>query len=608
MHLRCIFVFLLSFLVSFSDDAFGMRKSPILQGNTDLERKIVDIIAQKKRVPREDINGLMTERKTALLKYVNEEVLARENAQLYVFCDGKDNIDLKVNLLKAVTDVEVDITETDLRLLNTRNGKDYEKSLTRHISQRGNSLISALFRATSYSFLINNILSPESLYSELSSVSFAFIRRMADLKSYDCYLGLPKAVIDSNFSRIFPCSRRLMIAICFDEFVRKKLCSRSRAEFFSQYQVTPRVVDEESVEISVTERGNVAGGRNNCRCVFGKKGSGVNPGYILSTNGAKFFIKMFHLASYKKRKGSKDQISEYGTRTYVSSDSLSFQASFRSSVDTKKTNEDFRFDLREPFLYTVLDLLGAGPEFTMVVNPYVHQGIYIATKDVSSSDDNKLFSTFKDIEDKVKGGQLSMQNLVDSDVVLYINELDLLGKLLGLRDLHSENFGFLLNEASIVKDSLKIVDFVYPDFGFEERDVVEDFIAREKRGLNITEDTLAGQIIRIKEAKEMMKDVFSNLEKRVSKTCEKISKSSGGEFEDVLLEARNRVDGYLKEVRGKESEESMLSFNGMPRTNAELIGFSMEKGVKVSYPDAIEGLDGYINVLKRNYTRLRELK
>lgn len=614
MCLRCAFVFFLSFLVSFSGDAFGMRKSPVLQGSTDFERRVVETLGKGQQVSDEDINGLMNERKKAFLEYVDDVVLASDSDGLYTFCVGEVTINLKNELIEAIKAVQVGIDTRSLLILNSQKGKDYEKSLVKRISRQGNDLVAALFKADSYLILMNRILSSENLYGELADLSFAFIRRMSDLEKYDDrYLGLPKSIIDSNFARIFPCSRRLMRAVCFDELVRKNFYfGLTRSDFLKKCHLseTGSVLQ---IDVDSTSEQEAR------RVVFSPKNPGINPGYVLRINGDNFFIKMFHLASYKKRKGSKEQASEYGTRTYIS-DSLSFQASLRSSKNIGQASVDFKLNLAEPFIYIILNLLGIGPEFTLVINPYVYQGMYIVTKDVSLND--KLFTTFKNIEDMIRDESFSVENLKRHDIVLSINELDFLSKLLGLRDLHYENFGFLFDRGSIVENSLKVVDFVYPSCEFESQDPVNNFIERKAAGLNIAEDTLIGLILRVGEAKKMESIVFAKLQDRVGEAYSKLPKrvddasvkgfangheniSSNDKFKAVLSFALDRVRGYLMKERGNLPEENMLSFAGHPRTNAELVGFSMDKENERSYFDAIVRLKSYADILSRNYERFQ---
>ncbi len=473
----------------------------------------------------------------------------------------------------------------------------YEKNLVRYISQQRNYLIWSLFNSINYSFLIENILSMEHLYGSEFYSCFNFIRRMTDLVKYNYYLGLPKSTIDFNFSRIFPCSRRLMIAVCFDELIWKSFYSEmSKADLLKHCKVEGDPSSELKVFITPIEKQY-----KERQVIFKKKGSGVNPGYIMDRDDDnRFFIKMFHLASYKKRKGSKDQESEYGTRTYVSN-SLSFQASLRSSATSGTSVEEFKLNLLEPFIYTVLDNLGIGAEFNLVINPYVNQGVYIATKDVSSNDAS--FLTFKEIENK----KLPNEILFDENVVLSINELDFIGKLLGLRDLHCENFGFLLCGDILQYDSLKIIDFVYPNSEFESRDILSSFLNREITGLNIAEDTLIGKIIRKESSETILPKVFAKLNKRVHRALQNLSDTSKYEnpcceFKTLLSLNLANINDKLITERGNLPEEHMLSWETQLRTNAELIGF-MKEG-KHTYQFAYDNLQSYIDVLNKNYMNI----
>ena len=590
MRNSCIAVVVL-FLAGFANNGFAVKgKCRYLPGNTNIEKNIVETLGAGQHVSKESIDGLMKERKDAFLKYVDEIILPNDDENLF----NVAGINLKDVLISAIRNVDISIENADFILLNTKYGKNYEVNLVKSISQIGQNLVSALFRSRSYSFLIDNVLSADNLYGVNFDTSFAFIRRMADLQQYDRYLGLPKSSIDSTLGRIFPCSKRLMKAVCFDELVRKKFYqSLSKKDFLDKCKVTE---DDSSFRIDV----------ENLSVVFKPKGAGVNPGYILDIgNGDKFFIKMFHLASYKRRKDSKSQVQDSGTRTYVSN-SVSIQASLRSSIDTEKTIDAFKLNLREPFLYTVLDLFGIGAEFTFVINPYIYQGVYIVTKDVSVSE--CAFVTFKEIENKIRNRIFTVEAIKQHNVELAVNELDFVGKLFGLKDLHCENFGFLFDKnESPLKDSLRIVDFVYPDFTFDGDNFISNFIMRKSDGLNIDEGTLLGELIRYCDGSTALKEVFSSLNSRIDNAYRKIPTdfeevSSVEKFNKIMSFSLKKINDELMKVRGNSEDERMLSFDGHPRTNAELIGFSKGQDTR-SYDIAYDDLRNYVSTLTQNYEK-----
>ncbi|MBE6447612.1 MAG: hypothetical protein E7015_03995 [Alphaproteobacteria bacterium] len=575
-----------------SDTAFGMRKRN-LSGRTGAEKEIVQTLEQKKEVTKECVINLITEKQEALVRYIDNIVLSDDESILYVF----ENIDLKKGLINSINKVDLSISDDAMALLK-REANKYEQALMRYISNRANALVSSLFSSEYYSPLIDNVLSADHLYGQNSSMCFNFIRRMTDLANYDCYLGLPKYVIDSNFNRIFPCSRRLMIAVCFDEFIRRRFYPGMSKADLLKYCTTGGdsssefVIVVESIEEQCEKR----------QVVFKHKESGVNPGYIVNVDdNNRFFIKMFHLANYKKRKGSDNQKKEYGTRTYVS-DSLSFQASLRSSETSATPIDEFELNLREPFLYTVLDILGLGPEFNLIINPYVYQGIYIATKDVSSKD--TTFFTFKEIGQKIENKEIDESILSNEELVMSINELDFFGKLFGLRDLHCENFGFLFRDNILQHDSLKIVDFVYPNSNFGSTSVLDSFLKRETTGLDIGENTLIGESIRRLDVENALITIWREFNERISKAyATKFPEHPQNidltdKFSSILSNALETVNGILTVERGT-LEESMLSWKGRLRTNAELIGLS-EKGWH-TYQSKYEDLQTYIGILNENY-------
>ena len=96
-------------------------------------------------------------------------------------------------------------------------------------------------------------------------------------------------------------------------------------------------------------------------------------------------------------------------------------------------------NIRELFIYKVLEKLGMGPEVTFVVNPFVKQDLYIVTRDLNNTNLNEIFITAVNIVNKEKIEKL----ISDKNVIIEFTKFDLINRILGINDLNSGNYGIL---------------------------------------------------------------------------------------------------------------------------------------------------------------------
>ena len=237
-----------------------------------------------------------------------------------------------------------------------------------------------------------------------------------------------------------------------------------------------------------------------------------------------------------------------------------------------------------------------------------------------------------------------------------INQADFISRIFRLRDLHNENFGFIVENSQQIFKSLAIIDFIQPIFmetyQISNEKLIKDFLncsysEQRNEGIRIlTLDNcdLDEKEIYIKtvflkvEEKTRIVNGFNSLQqfnKRIesakikqinfSEIKEKIFKEEepdddlDDKFRNILNVSLENIKNLMLKKRGIEnnSEEIMLRDPKLnqPRTNAELIGFNLGKKKgdfdllegRLDYlDDAFEDLDNYCQSIMHNYKILKK--
>ncbi|MDR0615139.1 MAG: hypothetical protein LBF82_04200, partial [Lactobacillales bacterium] len=114
-------------------------------------------------------------------------------------------------------------------------------------------------------------------------------------------------------------------------------------------------------------------------------------------------------------------------------------------------------NLRELFVYKVLERIGLGPEVLFIINPFVNNDLYIVTKDLTNSDAGQNFT----IAGKL-GSEVRNSIKVRPEVVLQFTMFDLLNRIFALGDLNEGNYGILSEPDADGRLFVKVLDFRAP--------------------------------------------------------------------------------------------------------------------------------------------------
>ena len=528
-------------------------------------------------------------------------------------------------------------------ILNEKNSKRYKEGEAKFLEFYNriyeNYLITAFI--DNFNPMIYNILNIKINDSNTRFLSFAFIRRMTDCIYSKEISGLSiNLYFNKKLSEVFSNSKRLIRNLFAYEFIKSlelfQINNIPSGEFIKENNIIKYNYDDIDIIIR-----------------FKPKEKGINSGFILNiikieqSNKSEIVLNSFYVKKYygSSKSGSKNFEKE-DSGSFFTLSPLTFKTSFSSYEKTNKPKKR-KFDLKEPFLYTLLNLLNYVPEVKFFINPYTLDGFYIITKNISDQKNSFLSLS-----------AISMKNVKDNHNFMNesINQADFISRIFRLRDLHNENFGFIVENSQQIFKSLAIIDFIQPIFmetyQISNEKLIKDFLncsysEQRNEGIRIlTLDNcdLDEKEIYIKtvflkvEEKTRIVNGFNSLQqfnKRIesakikqinfSEIKEKIFKEEepdddlDDKFRNILNVSLENIKNLMLKKRGIEnnSEEIMLRDPKLnqPRTNAELIGFNLGKKKgdfdllegRLDYlDDAFEDLDNYCQSIMHNYKILKK--
>ena len=173
------------------------------------------------------------------------------------------------------------------------------------------------------------------------------------------------------------------------------------------------------------------------RAVIRNKGSGDEFGEILSLENKetgsifRYFIKAY--SGYPIKNSAEG------------SGALSISSGVISGAKSGNVGHFTLPNLIEPFIYKILESVKIGPKSEFILNPYIENGFYIATRGLTD-----LGQTFKEV-DKLdsllvkKIEEMDKQNMQYNIFNINITMIDFIARVMQLSDLNKGNFGFVLN-------------------------------------------------------------------------------------------------------------------------------------------------------------------
>ncbi len=482
--------------------------------------------------------------------------------------------------------------------------------------------------------MIDTILMEKINNPDTRCISFSFIRRMTDCIYSSDISGLTmNAHFNKKMSNVFSNSSRLIRNLFAFEFI--KSLNLIPVSYIPNGENRPELKGIFEYEYNYDV--------NYVIIRFKPKESGINSGFVidivnkLKSDGQEEVLSSFYVKKYygSTKPGSKN-INVRDSTTFSTSAPISFRASL-TSISKKSEWKKRKFDMKEPFLYSLLNSLNFSPEVRFFINPYVIDGFYIATKSLFDSD-----NTFLPLSEVI----VNYNRIYDSLLSESLNQLDLISRFLRLRDLHNNNFGFITYKKTREYKTLTIIDFAQPIFmesySVESNEIQNSFLSftyseQKNEGLRIlilNDDNLNEEEKKIKElflksknetvrflnAFQALQQFQSRLDIARPVDNEEIGEDADDfQLREILKQKSLEIRSLMLEQRGTDDkpQEVMLRhpLTKQPRTNAELIGFKLGKKPEDYNPsegqldyieDAFEDLGNYCEGIMNNYKTLKK--
>jgi len=373
--------------------------------------------------------------------------------------------------------------------------------------------------------------------------------------------------------------------------------------------------------------------------------NGVNKGCIIvfqSPNLTKWYMKTFHLAFVSIPKDKNQEYSKKYQQITISSLRIFEPPNLENSISNFRTNlltktaleliNSTFFDLREPFIYILLEYLGLGPQTIFFMNLCVFGGFYILTKELHN---------FKTILSEFKASEVvdGLDGILNSETLSYneqlaIVETSILIEILMLEDMNGNNFGFI-NENN-TRSLLSIIDFVPPNQDFLPMFPSE--IDENKKKIDIfnkmyfEEAPLSNsKIIRRDTCKSLIREGFLRLKGRIqtlTKPCVRLYSYPSSYDKHMTCSQFTEEHVHSSETIGfsefLESVSEQLIFHiflsestidGKTRKNSELLGFIdgfLDTKSNLSNPKrysqcAKEILRNYIDIVRFRYEKYERM-
>ena len=350
---------------------------------------------------------------------------------------------------------------------------------------------------------------------------------------------------------------------------------------------------------------------------------------------------------------------------YVDTDEQMLSSRYSTFMSRSKSNLNAKsatvVDLKEPFVYKVLEQLDMGPKANFIINPYIKYGFYIVTEDLNVGDNS--FTEMKMVDDmsikiiienvlfNLFRGGLDFDKYSPFSSLVNFNEIDIVNRVFTLDDFNTGNFGILNNENVddaerwlSLNANLKIVDF-RPSIKFDTGYIVGDIGTSFIEGNSFTKYDMTSIMYRAvcrkhREWMNLVPDAINN-DRQIRETILRNDREKFYFGYRALLRFEDRLQQYRlnhrelfngeEQIEGEQILGTLLQQqsqsiktlmqtqrNDLPildnRTNAELIGFKngnapnnvINPEERLQYiNNAFDDLDVYSKGIVQNYMELR---
>lgn len=281
-------------------------------------------------------------------------------------------------------------------------------------------------------------------------------------------------------------------------------------------------------------------------------------------------------------------------------------------------------DFKELFIYKVLEQLNVGPKSYFIINPYLKDGLFIATEDINTETesfiemgkmDPVLEVVINNILIEMRNGDLEPSDYGEFKSLAGLLEIDTINRVFGLLDANDGNFGYLANNGTPKKKHLKkihvktwlthehefrIIDFFQPKQSdtYIVNDIFKCFLRGDSKYVN-------GHFMDFAIRREIDEE-DDDEEERELKKKHRDEKIFFGKQVIQRLDKRFNAKGGLNSLLN-DAKKEIIDFLNKKSTALPQLDVATAIGLSKEYIETgMKDLDNYINGIITNYETLKK--
>lgn len=330
-------------------------------------------------------------------------------------------------------------------------------------------------------------------------------------------------------------------------------------------------------------------GNLNYICEFSNKKEGKFFGSVIEikTDNGKF-LKKYYLKGHIKYPAYNEKGS---SESYL--DTIHYSTTLEIiSQDERAMTSNNLIDLREPFMYQILDHLKYGPITHIIINPYIFNGLFIVTEDLNSNDNLYLDVDKFDERFNLNSLAKNTQSNLRENIIINFTETNILSELFNLTDLHPQNWGYYANSETYDQLTNNSIPLTYGQIR------IVDFLIR-KPSYSIGENILKGKIPGMKDLLSSIIGEYYNYlsfrsEFRVPSVIEKLFLEKIEQLQRAVKDLNNHFPKAFNEF----IDDSLKDFKNHLQSSNLLIEY------KDDFDTLDQELETYCQEVKKNYSDL----
>ena len=276
-------------------------------------------------------------------------------------------------------------------------------------------------------------------------------------------------------------------------------------------------------------------------------------------------------------------------------------------------------DFKELFVYKVLEMIELGPKIHFMINPYLKDGVLLATENLNDSENefiemnktNNLYFFYVKIKlNAIRLGNYNNKEYQSYNALIDLLEIDTVNRIFTLNDFNTDNFGFLKKkEENVIEENVivgeefaenwllnhhdfKIIDFISSIKkcdNYIDKEIVDSFLVGNSITKYLNESVMYFAIYRNIEQNEIKGNKRNEIKKKNKQEKLYFGKKV---IEKLEIRFKNKLKNIL--------QNSKIEIIDFIQKNKESIVLT-EEYIKEGFKD----IDNYINGIVTNYEILK---